>query len=62
MYSAVLSSRYGLLSDCVPIGGQRRKPYFVIGWMVFVLSYLILAAMRTPHIHAVVYLVSTKSE
>lgn len=27
---------YGLLSDCVPIRGKRRKPYFIIGWSIFV--------------------------
>jgi len=27
---------YGFLSDCVPIGGLRRKPYFMFGWVVYV--------------------------
>jgi hypothetical protein len=27
---------YGLLSDCVPIRGKRRKPYFIIGWSIFI--------------------------
>ena len=25
---------FGLLNDCAPIGGYRRKPYMVIGWAI----------------------------
>jgi MFS family permease len=41
---------YGLLSDSSPILGYRRKPYLLIGWLVFLLSNLILVMMVTPSI------------
>lgn len=34
---------YGFLSDVFPIGGLRRKPYLIIGYMVSSLCYLELA-------------------
>ena len=34
---------YGLLSDSVPIMGYYRKPYFLIGWSLYVLFNIILA-------------------
>ena len=49
---------YGLLSDCVPIMGKRRKPYWLLGWLIYVLAYLILAAMGQPSLNAVTALVS----
>jgi hypothetical protein len=33
----------GILSDCVPIFGYRRRPYMVMGWSVTVLSLLTMA-------------------
>ena len=33
---------YGMISDCYPINGQRRKPYFIIGWFCYVLLCLVL--------------------
>jgi MFS-type transporter involved in bile tolerance (Atg22 family) len=42
----------GFLSDSTPIFGLRRKPYFIIGWGVFVLCNVILAALKTPSIGA----------
>lgn len=41
---------YGFLSDCVPISGMRRKPYFMSGWLVYILSNLILTFTRSPSI------------
>ena len=41
---------YGLLSDCLPIGGQRRKPYLFMGWLVYVISNAILALTPQPSI------------
>ena len=34
----------GLLSDCVPIFGSRRKSYAYLGVAIIFLGYLILAA------------------
>lgn len=31
----------GLLTDCVPVFGMRRKPYFVIGWCIYVAAGLV---------------------
>lgn len=41
---------YGFLSDAVPIRGQRRKPYFCIGWAVYVAANALLAALVTPSV------------
>eukprot|EP00614_Pseudopedinella_elastica_P003611 CAMPEP_0172603424 /NCGR_PEP_ID=MMETSP1068-20121228/23676_1 /TAXON_ID=35684 /ORGANISM="Pseudopedinella elastica, Strain CCMP716" /LENGTH=650 /DNA_ID=CAMNT_0013405161 /DNA_START=143 /DNA_END=2095 /DNA_ORIENTATION=+ len=45
----------GLGQDCYPIRGQHRKPYIVMGWLMFVASYLWLAAYANPPIHAIFY-------
>ncbi|OWZ02454.1 Folate-Biopterin Transporter, partial [Phytophthora megakarya] len=34
---------YGILSDCVPLWGYRRRPWMVIGWIICLLSLLIMA-------------------
>ena len=47
---------YGLLSDCVPVCGKRRKPYFILGWIFFIMANLLLASMVTPGIQALVFL------
>ena len=47
---------YGLLSDCVPIRGKRRKPYFLIGWSAFVMMNLVLAALGRPTLNALICL------
>lgn len=39
---------YGFLSDCVPIGGLKRKPYMLIGWAIHIVSNATLALMGTP--------------
>ena len=38
----------GFLSDSVPIYGMRRKPYFIIGWVLYALCNIILAIIKTP--------------
>lgn len=38
---------YGLMSDCVPIMGQRRKPYFIAGWCLNVAAMAGLAILGT---------------
>jgi len=48
---------YGFLSDCIPIGGLRRKPYFMFGWVVYVGCNLILAVTPYPSIRLCIFLV-----
>ncbi|KAJ0391025.1 hypothetical protein ATCC90586_012195 [Pythium insidiosum] len=36
---------YGILSDCFPIFGYRRRPFMIIGWSVCALMLLIMACM-----------------
>lgn len=48
---------YGLLSDCVPINGKRRKPYFIIGWAVFVFCNLFICGLGRPSLNALISLV-----
>ena len=38
----------GLLNDCVPIKGLRRKPYMCIGWAVCTTFLIILATTSMP--------------
>jgi MFS family permease len=42
---------YGLLSDSVPIAGYRRKPYFFIGWTIFVFISISLGIVGAPGIN-----------
>jgi|UniRef100_K3W683 hypothetical protein len=37
---------YGILSDCFPIFGYRRRPFMMIGWGVCFLMLLIMAFMK----------------
>ena len=39
---------YGFISDNFPIGGMRRKPYFIAGWTVYVLMNFITATQKKP--------------
>jgi BT1 family len=48
---------YGFLSDCVPISGLRRKPYFMTGWLVYIASNLILMITPIPSIQLCILLV-----
>lgn len=52
---------YGFLSDCVPVGGLRRKPYFLAGWLVYILSNLLLMLTPLPSIQVCVTLVFTQT-
>mmetsp|Transcript_19579 Transcript_19579/g.23989 ORF Transcript_19579/g.23989 Transcript_19579/m.23989 type:complete len:714 (-) Transcript_19579:150-2291(-) len=52
---------YGFLSDCIPIKGLRRKPYFLIGWVIFIASNLILAITQNPSTSLCIFLVFTQS-
>ncbi|KAJ0402237.1 hypothetical protein ATCC90586_002218 [Pythium insidiosum] len=36
---------YGILSDCFPIFGYRRRPFMIIGWSVCALMLIIMACM-----------------
>ena len=47
--------RYGFLSDCVPIRGERRKPYLLIGWLIYLLSNLALAFIGNPSIGTTIF-------
>lgn len=40
----------GFLSDALPIRGQRRKPYFIIGWAIFAACNGILCMMSEPSV------------
>ncbi|OWZ23326.1 Folate-Biopterin Transporter [Phytophthora megakarya] len=36
---------FGILSDCFPIFGYRRRPYMVIGWTISVAMLLVMACL-----------------
>ncbi|GMF33469.1 unnamed protein product [Phytophthora fragariaefolia] len=36
---------YGILSDCFPIFGYRRRPYMLIGWSVCLIMLVVMACM-----------------
>jgi hypothetical protein len=40
----------GFLSDSLPIGGMRRKPYMIIGWLIFIGCNVGLLLIGTPDI------------
>ncbi|CAJ1955369.1 unnamed protein product [Cylindrotheca closterium] len=48
---------YGFLSDCLPISGLRRKPYFMAGWVVYIASNFALSAATQPSIGMCISLV-----
>ena len=52
---------YGFLSDCLPISGLRRKPYFMFGWVLYVISNLILMLTPMPSIKLCILLVFTQT-
>merc|ERR1719331_2806221 len=39
---------FGMLNDCVPIAGYRRKPYMVIGWALCCAMLVFLSAHALP--------------
>jgi MFS family permease len=52
---------YGFLSDCLPISGMRRKPYFMTGWLIYIVSNLVLAMTPFPGIGFIILLVFTQT-
>ncbi len=48
---------YGFLSDCLPISGLRRKPYFMTGWLVYIVSNFVLMIHPSPSIGMCISLV-----
>ncbi|KAE9348895.1 hypothetical protein PF008_g7140 [Phytophthora fragariae] len=36
---------FGIISDCFPIYGYRRRPYMLIGWTVCIIMLLVMAIM-----------------
>ncbi|KAG6594240.1 Folate-Biopterin transporter (FBT) Family [Phytophthora cinnamomi] len=39
---------FGVISDCFPIMGYRRRPYMVLGWLFCITILFIMAAMSIP--------------
>ncbi|KAG7391029.1 hypothetical protein PHYPSEUDO_006164 [Phytophthora pseudosyringae] len=39
---------FGVISDCFPIMGYRRRPYMVIGWLFCIAILFVMAAMSIP--------------
>jgi len=39
---------FGMVNDCLPIGGRRRKPYMCIGWTFCFVMLLILSMQTLP--------------
>ncbi|GAB9474638.1 Folate-biopterin transporter [Globisporangium polare] len=39
---------FGILSDCFPIGGYRRRPYMVLGWTFCCSMLLFMARLDVP--------------
>ncbi|OWZ23899.1 Transmembrane protein [Phytophthora megakarya] len=37
---------YGVITDCVPIMGYRRRPFMIIGWTVCFIMLLVMACMK----------------
>uniref|UniRef100_M4B716 Transmembrane protein n=1 Tax=Hyaloperonospora arabidopsidis (strain Emoy2) TaxID=559515 RepID=M4B716_HYAAE len=42
---------YGIVSDCFPLWGYRRRPYMVMGWMISIamLSVMVLTPVGSPY-------------
>ncbi|EQC28683.1 hypothetical protein SDRG_13558 [Saprolegnia diclina VS20] len=38
----------GLLSDCIPVRGYRRRPYIMLGWLIASISCLIMVFLPFP--------------
>ena len=39
---------FAVLTDACPIGGYRRRPYMVLGWLIAAVFLMALAAMQLP--------------
>ncbi|EEY59084.1 uncharacterized protein PITG_11541 [Phytophthora infestans T30-4] len=37
---------YGIITDCVPIMGYRRRPFMIIGWTLCFIMLLVMACMK----------------
>ncbi|KAE9071434.1 hypothetical protein PF005_g26200 [Phytophthora fragariae] len=37
---------YGMITDCVPIFGYRRRPFMIIGWTLCFIMLLVMACMK----------------
>ena len=44
---------FGLLTDLVPVLGSHRRPYYLLGWIIYVLANWWLAYLREPGIQSV---------
>jgi MFS family permease len=52
---------YGILSDCVPIGGRRRVPYLIIASILSFVPWFLLGyfeALRASYIYLMVLITS----
>jgi hypothetical protein len=52
---------YGFMSDGYPIFGQRRKPYFIIGYIINISSTACLAWLKTPSLGQLSTLIFTST-
>lgn len=41
----------GFLTDSFPIMGLRRKPYFLLGWGLYIICNIVLAIVKEPDLH-----------
>lgn len=48
---------YGFMSDCMPVSGLRRKPYFMSGWLVYIVSNFVLMITPIPSIQLCILMV-----
>lgn len=39
---------FGVFSDCVPVFGWHRRPYFISGWVLFILGNIVLWILGSP--------------
>lgn len=51
-----LKTLFGMLSDGFPMNGYRRKPWFFIGWLGFLLANLLLVQSVHPSIQNTIFL------
>ncbi|OQR83974.1 transmembrane protein [Achlya hypogyna] len=39
---------FGILTDCFPIGGYKRKPYMLIGWLLALITVCVMTFLPFP--------------
>jgi MFS family permease len=44
---------FGFITDSIPINGMRRKPHYVIGWSIYILSNIALTLIGKPNLEMV---------